>query len=206
MPKFSLATLCIVTLTLLLSSCALLPSLSNDKPPSLEVSLEPQQHSPYNAVVASFTVASDKALVFRVVSNLAMTKQWLPQVSKITSLAMYDNNNFLLRTILDSPWPFDERELISCVATEFGPKTTRINITSCSERHQQSKQYVRVTQLQSSWQISQITPQQVSVTYKTWLNPNGNVPAFFFNSALKTQTKESMARLQQLIIEQTALK
>ena len=62
-----------------------------------------------------------------------------------------------------------------------------------------NESYVRVEHLKSSWRIKQLTNDIVEIDYQTWLNPAGNVPAYFFNQALFKQTKKSISKLQTLI-------
>jgi len=166
---------------------------------SLSVSLTPKQGSEFKRVTVKFTTKKSKELVFRVVSDLTKTAQWITEVSTIIPLKTYSNNHFLLRTVLDSPWPFLQRELITCVSTKFDPKSTIIDVVSCSQRHPLDSQYVRVSQLQSRWMINQVNQEYVEVNYQTWLDPKGFVPAFFFNRALESSTTASFKRLQQLI-------
>jgi len=165
----------------------------------LRVLLHSRPNSDFKQVTARFTTKQSKETVFRVISDLAKTRLWIPEISSITPLKVYSNNHFILRTVLNSPWPFMQRELITCVATQFNPNTTIIEITSCSDRHPLDRQLVRVSQVQSRWTIKQVNQQDVEVNYQTWLDPQGLVPAFFFNNALKNSTTASFKRLQQLI-------
>lgn len=188
-----------------LSHCALLPQPTTAAKTSsvISVQLKKQPDSQFKQVVASFSANSSRNTAFKVISNLSLTQQWLPEVNSIKTLTVYNYNNFLLHTILDSPWPFKQRETVTCVTTSFFPSVSQIHIKSCSDRYPQSKDYVRVQELSSQWFIKQITANRVEIHYQTWLNPQGNVPAFFFNKALAKQTKQSLSRLK-VLIEQSS--
>lgn len=188
-------------LCLSLNYCANIPrsNLQQTKSPIAKIALVNVQDSDFHQINATFQVKSDKATTFKVISNLSTTKQWLPEVASIQTLKIYDFNNFLLRTVLDSPWPFKQRETITCVSTIFDEKTTHIDIKSCTKRYPVNESYVRVEHLKSSWRIKQLTNDIVEIDYQTWLNPAGNVPAYFFNQALFKQTKKSISKLQTLI-------
>jgi len=189
-----------------LPSCAIFSpqNIQSIKENSLRVSLESQQGSAFKRVTATFTTTRSKDVVFRVVSDLAKTPQWIPEVSSITPLKIYNNNDFLLRTVLNSPWPFMPRELITCVHTIFKPERIIIDIKSCSDGFAIDGQYVRVEQLNSRWTITQVSSKEVEIQYQAWLDPQGYVPAFFFNNELKNSSTRSFQLLRK-IIEETDL-
>jgi len=202
--SFPTAMLLIIASTL--QSCAIFSpqNLQPIKENSLRVSLEPQQGSAFKRVTATFTTTRSKGVVFRVVSDLAKTAQWLPEVSSMTPLKIYNNNHFLLRTVLNSPWPYRSRELITCVHTTFKPERIIIDIKSCSNDYVIDDQYVRVKQLSSRWTITQVNSKEVEIQYQAWLDPQGYVPAFFFNNELKNSSTRSFQLLRK-IIEETDL-
>ena len=174
------------------------PSLNHLTTPN-KVSLIDKADSDFDQISATFQVKSDRATAFKVISNLSTTKDWLPEVVSIQTLEIYDFNNFLLRTVLDSPWPFKQRETITCISTTFEKYTTSIDIKSCSKRYPVNESYVRVEHLKSSWRIKQLENNKIEIDYKTWLDPTGYVPAYFFNQQLLTRTKSSLNKLQKII-------
>jgi len=164
--------------------------------------LEDVPKSEFKRITANFTSPKSKELVFRVLSDLKRTSLWLAEIDSIETLAVYNNSQYLLRTIINSPWPFQPRELITCVDTSFEPNVTTITVVSCSERWPINKQYVRVKALSSSWRIVDISDTSeagVRITYRAWLEPQGNVPAFFFNQQLVSKTEASLSKLQEII-------
>lgn len=189
------------TLCLFLSHCTAITTNKDQRvaPSHITIKLVEVANSDFKQVNASFEVIGDKTTAFKVISNLATTKEWIEEVNTIQTLEIYDFNNFLVRTVLKSPWPFKQRETITCVSTLFDNNITHIDIKSCSERFPLNNNYVRVHHLKSSWLIKQLTVDNIEVHYQTWLDPEGNVPAFFFNQALKKQTQTSLKKLQQLI-------
>ena len=146
-----------------------------------------------------FLTSKSKALVFRVLSDIKQTPQWLQRVDSLEVLTVYNNHQYLLRTIINSPWPFQNRELITCVDTFFEEKITTIKIVSCSDRAAIDDQYLRLKHLESSWEIRQVSDSLVEVNYKTWIDPAGAVPAFIFNSELINNTKVDFKKLQAII-------
>jgi len=164
-----------------------------------EFQLSQFKGSDFKQVEATFFTHQSRELVFRVLSDIEQTSQWLERVESLEVITAYNNQQYLLRTIIDSPWPFKKRELITCVNTGFEEKTTTISIVSCSDRVPVDDLYLRLLEVQSSWKITKISNSLVEVNYKTWINPAGNVPAFIFNSELIDSTKVDISRLQRII-------
>jgi len=166
---------------------------------SLEVSLSQYQQSEFKQVNATFSTSQSKELVFRVLSTISQSKQWLQKVNHLEVLEVYNNHQYLLRTVINSPWPFKKRELITCVDTEFTENITSIYLSACSERMPVNELYVRLINATSSWTITQKNDALVEVAYKAWIDPAGHVPAFIFNRELMAATKSDLEKLQGMI-------
>jgi len=194
--------------TLFFASIALFGCAAVDTRPvnlngPLQVYLSTYPNSDFKQVNATFNTNKSKEVVFRVLSSLEKTTQWLEEIEQIEALSIYSNSQFLLRTLINSPWPFKQRELISCVKTSFEDTVTIIDVTSCSERWPLSNNYVRVSEVASRWVITATSNSTSQVNYQTWLDPQGLVPAFFFNQQLKKSTEKSLKKLQKIIATAT---
>ncbi|NRA53591.1 MAG: hypothetical protein HRU23_05555 [Gammaproteobacteria bacterium] len=186
-----------------ISGCATVDTRIENSNGSLEVYLTPYLNSEFKQVNATFTTNKSKELVFRVLASLELTTQWLEEIEKIETLTIYNHSQFLLRTLINSPWPFKPRELVSCVNTSFEPNVTTIEVTSCSERWPLTDKYVRVSDVTSRWVITATSESASKVSYQTWLDPKGLVPVFFFNQQLKKSTEQSLTKLQKIIVSAT---
>lgn len=62
-----------------------------------------------------------------------------------------------MHCVMNSPWPLQKRELITCVNFKSNQKTTRIDITACPERARASKNLVSTTKAYSSWTIAPLS-------------------------------------------------
>ncbi len=192
---------------LLLSSCVSKLPQQEKTPKSLsplQVKLSQYQQSDFKQVEATFSTGKSKELVFRVISDIEQTPQWLDRLDSLEILTSYNHHQYLLRTIIASPWPFKDRELITCVNTDFNKTETTIKVFSCSDRVPVDEQYVRILDVRSSWTITETSSSMVEINYKAWLDPSGNVPVFIFNSALIDNAKISLKQLQ-IIIENASL-
>ena len=202
----SLILCSVITFQFLLSGCSFMKSKESDNfKSSIQVELTRYQQSAFKQVEASFLTSKSKELVFKVLSDIEQTPEWLQRVNRLEVLDIYNNQAYLLRTIIDMPWPFKDREIISCVDTGFQEMLTTIDIYSCSDRVPENEQYLRLPDVVSSWKIKEIDQETVEIKYKTWVDPNGNIPAFIFNNELINSTKIDFKKLQ-AIIEQTSIK
>jgi len=196
-----LNTLFVLTLVLLLSSCvhtSVKPD-GTSKQSEITVNLVAYKNSDFNQVEATFYTEKSRALVFRILSDVDKTSQWLQRVSSLEVIEVYNNQSYLLRTVINSPLPFKDRELITCVNTSFEKIITTISISSCSDRVPVNEDLVRVKQVDSIWVLKDLPNSLVEVHYKTWIDPNGYVPAFIFNKELKQSTLKDLRRLNNLI-------
>lgn len=216
-------SLLLISLSLFLTGCNVLPEYSstdlkdstysssasyadliNHQP---VITLTKHETSEFSQVNASFYASKNKSDVFRVISNLSLSPQWFDRLKSIDTLIFQDNNNFVLRSVISSPWPFTDRELITCVNTQFLEIQTIITITNCSEKAPDTSNLVRVKHANSLWTITPIPPNPklvsskdlTKINYQAWLDPNGYVPAFFFNQSLESSSLKSLTALKKLI-------
>lgn len=201
--RLSIISVCFLLVsTLWLSGCAnvqLQQKKVAESMASVQVDLKQHKQSDFKQVEARFYTYKSKELVFRVLSNIKQTSQWLQRLDSVEVLTVYNNQKYLLRTIINSPWPFKNRELITCVNTSFEETIITINIVSCSEQVATNDLYVRVSQVESSWVIKKRSDSLVEVNYKTWIDPAGNVPAFIFNNELVDSTERDLKKLNAII-------
>ena len=174
-------------------------SLADKTNSNIEFTLNQFEQSKFKQIEATFSTHQSKSIVFRVLSDIKKTPEWLARLDSLEVLNVYNNHQYLLRTIINSPWPFKDRELITCVDTFFEETETKINIYSCSDRVPLDSLYVRISEVESSWVISKKSNSEVEVSYKTWIDPGGNVPAFIFNHELIASTKADFKKLQFII-------
>ncbi len=161
----------------------------------LTVELKDYPGSSFKQVRARLLVPASRALVFRVLANIKHTPRWFDRLQSMQNLAFYDVNHFLVQALLESPWPFKNREIISCVDTAFEATVTRIDIRSCSLRQPVQAAYLRVERAESSWVLSELEDGRTLIEYRAWLEPGGNVPALFFNWNLRASTAKTLQAL-----------
>ena len=196
----SLILCSVITFQFLLSGCSFMKSKESDNfKSSIQVELTRYQQSAFKQVEASFLTSKSKELVFRVLSDIEQTPEWLGRVNSLEVLDIYNNQAYLLQTVIAMPWPFKDRELITCVDTRFKEMMTTIDIYSCSDRVPENEQYLRLPYIVSRWRIKEINDDTVEVKYKTWLDPKGIIPAFIFNKELIESTKVDFNKLQEII-------
>ncbi len=157
-----------------------------------------QTPSPFKQVRAHFITEKPPALVFRVISDLPLTPSWFSYLQSLDTLEIYSPRSFLTRATLDSPWPFSDRDIISCVTTEFDAQRIIVRLKDCHDRYPPQDGTLRVTASDSQWIITK-EKQKTRVEYKAWTDPGGNVPAFIYNALLTDTAQETLNKLKQLI-------
>jgi len=165
----------------------------------IQIDAKSYPNSHFKQVNASFHTNRSKAHTFKIISNLALTTQWFDRLKKIETLAIHTNNDFVIHSVISSPWPFKDRELISCVHTEFTENIITIDIDHCSAQQPIDNNFVRVEKAQSHWRIQQRENGLVKIHYQAWVEPAGYVPSTFFNLSLIKSTRQSMQALQKIL-------
>ncbi|MBN3563588.1 START domain-containing protein [Aliamphritea spongicola] len=160
--------------------------------------LTKHENSAFKQVKAQMITGKPTALVFRVISDLPLTPTWFSHLRSIETLEIYSPRSFLTRATLDSPWPFTDRDIISCVTTQFEPERIIIKLKDCHAEHPQQDSTLRVTASDSRWIITG-KGDKTRIEYEAWTDPGGNVPAFIYNALLTETTLETLSKLKQLL-------
>lgn len=200
--KIKASTSFLVMLIMLLSGCGVLKTQQQvvvNKTEFIHVGLSPYHDSNFKQVEVIFFTHQSKELVFRVLSDIEKTSEWFTKIKSLDVLSVYNNQQYLLKTVIKTPWPFKDRELITCVDTTFEDLSTMISISSCSDRVSEGSKNLRIADVESHWVIEEVSESLVKVSYKTWLDPEGNIPSFVFNSELIDGTKNDFNRLKKII-------
>lgn len=183
---------------LLLTAC--IPSQHKNTQPLQEfsVSTKPHPGSAFNIATADFQVRKSRHETMMFLSDTRRIPQWMAYVEQVTLVDYIDHNNFVIRAELDLPWPVQNRELIACVTTRFEQELSVIDMHHCPDRVPSSKT-LPIKGLNAQWRLHSEPGGHTRISYSTWIDLGGLIPAFGFNLLLPQTTRNSLEQLRQLI-------
>lgn len=115
--------------------------------------------------------------------NVPNYVSWQYNMVESEMISRSGEDEMAYRSVVDAPWPVEDRELVLKVKMEDGPSTTQIFIHSFDYEKSIPADLVRVPFFDASWKILKLDT-SLKVTYTLRIDPGGAVPAWLANLAM----------------------
>jgi hypothetical protein len=123
--------------------------------------------------------------------------KWQYNMIESTLLTRISNQEMTYRTVVDAPWPVDNRELIvKYLSTkDTVQQTMDIVIQSIQSDYPKQEDVVRVPSSYGTWHIVKIGD-NLKVNYSLRIDPGGSLPAWVVNMAMADGPHQSFRNLK----------
>ena len=125
---------------------------------------------------------------------------WQYNMIESELLSSTGDNELAYRSLVDAPWPVENRELVLKVRMKETSAVTHIFIHSFDYEKQPAHDVVRVPFFDASWTIIP-SGNTLKITYTLRIDPGGAVPAWLANLAMAEGPFVSFKKLKQQIEE-----
>jgi hypothetical protein len=123
---------------------------------------------------------------------------WQYNMVEAEMLANINANEITYRSLVDAPWPVDDRELMLSLKWVSEPAQTKIIIKNIVDDAPPPDDVVRVPFFDASWTIL-TDGKNLRVTYRLKIDPGGTVPAWLANLAMAEGPHVSFKKLKEQI-------
>lgn len=126
--------------------------------------------------------------------------RWQYNMVESKMLKKVSNNDMIYRTVVDAPWPVENRELIVRYTSsrDTEKQTMDIIIANDSYPYPENEDLVRVPSSYATWHIS-TQGNDLKVEYALRIDPGGSVPVWLINIAMADGPHHSFRNLKQLL-------
>lgn len=116
------------------------------------------------------------------------------------------NNEQLIQTHINAPWPFKDRDMVVTSRSEYDSESNILSIfiEDASDQIPPDPKLVRMTDVNGKWQIKPLNG-QYELSYTGTAKPNGNIPSTFALSFMQDSTQQTFENLQALNIDELEL-
>lgn len=123
--------------------------------------------------------------------------KWQYKVIESDLLTKTNDEEMTYRTVVDAPWPVENRELIVKYISKKDTvqQTMDIVITSIDSDYPENDDLVRVPSSYATWHILTVD-KDLKVEYALRIDPGGSVPAWLVNMAMADGPHESFRNLK----------
>ena len=105
--------------------------------------------------------------------------RWMHNVEYAGHLEKHENGReFVTYSVLRTPWPVTDRDMVTHARLEQDPDTGEITIRvkGVPERYPEQDEYVRVPKVRGMWRFTPMEDGSVKVVYQARVDPGGLIP------------------------------
>lgn len=161
----------------------------------------PSDTSKFRSLVAKFELENITFTELeRFLWNVDNYVNWQYNMVEASLLQKTDNQSIIYRSVVDAPWPVQNREMIVqlSVNKNLGPDQLVFSMHTVPTEYPIHEDLVRVPFSQASWTVKQVK-NKLLVTYQLNIDPGGYVPPMLVNLAMAEGPYESFRTLKKLL-------
>lgn len=125
--------------------------------------------------------------------------RWVHHLSEMEVLEKNDSLEYVVRQVIDTPWPLQKREMVVRTGLEAaGENAVAVVISGVPDFIPENPSYARVREMQGLWLFEPTGPEAVLLTFVMHIDPGADVPSAISNQAMFEVPFYSMDNLRKL--------
>jgi hypothetical protein len=159
-------------------------------------------------VIASTSVSFSPEQFIQLVINSHQDCSWIAHCKNVDVMTGMGTNTQLVHTLIDSPWPFKNRDMVvySELALSDDKQMLTITLTDAADQLEISDQSIRMTEVSGEWRMAPLSGTAYQLTYTGTASPNGKVPQWLALKFLKDSTLTTFNNIQHHFASEEPLK
>lgn len=146
-----------------------------------------------------FTVKTDIEEAKKLIFAVDKFKHWMPSTIDSKLLKSVDDNNKYAYTLIQTPWPASNRDLVFKVTKqEKNTKNVIFIMEGKSNYLPENSGIVRVQEYTAKWDIKQLSNDEIEVIYTASFNPGSTYPTWLIKNHMidaRIQTSKNFIKV-----------
>jgi hypothetical protein len=146
-------------------------------------------------------VKSNMGGVLALIDSIPEYTKWMNDISHAERIKRLSRSTGYIYTIIDSPWPVTDRDLITyyIVKQDTASKTITIDLKNVKEYLPVKNGIVRVPDMDGFWQLVPLSKGVTKVIYQVHFDPGGVVPAAVVNAFITDTPRINLVNLKNIV-------
>ncbi|KAA6232635.1 hypothetical protein EKD00_01535 [Chlorobium phaeovibrioides] len=125
--------------------------------------------------------------------------RWVHHLLEMEVLEKHDGLEYVIRQLIDAPWPVAKREMIIRTAlAPFGDNGVAVTMQGAADALPENSSAVRVRDITGMWAFTPDGPDTVQLTFVMHIDPGADVPSGLSNQAMFEVPFYTLKNLRQL--------
>lgn len=131
---------------------------------------------------------------------------WQYNLVEAQVLEQVNDSEVIMRTVIDAPWPVNNREVLTRMTARTNTASGVLMVEGqvIPYDYPAKKGLVRVPFSRSSWSVTQVNGNDLTVAYSLSVDPGGSLPAWLVNLAVAEGPYESFRNLKKQLSQVSA--
>jgi hypothetical protein len=127
-------------------------------------------------------------------------RRWVHQLAEMEVLHESDDLDYVVRQVLNTPWPIPKREMIVRTALHAsGEGALALTMTGIPDYMPSRRDFHRVRETRGVWILMPLDHSKVHVTFVMHLDPGSDIPPALSNAALFEVPFYSLLKMRDLV-------
>lgn len=171
----------------------------DDQERGIQVFVETPAKNSYQSFYATTTIPASMNTVYAVLSDVRAMPEWIARMTVAREIKRQEPNQLWVQGVYKLPYPFKDREAVLYSQVQRNPQAITIQTQAVTGFLTNDKSRVRLTEMNSRWQLTMISAQETKVELWGQGNPGGLMPAVLFNYNLADEPWQTLKNLRQMV-------
>lgn len=164
----------------------------------LKIYTRPTEGSQYKTYKGEASLNMGMQELYHVLADVEQYDQWVYECSESRLLSKVENSEYTYYSIMELPWPFDNRDMTTTMKVSFSSDTIRLATKLTKAKQPQTKGLVAVTAYDEVTTLIKIDDDHVRMIMEGYFEPGGSLPAWLMNMFLSEGPYESIINIKKL--------
>lgn len=148
-----------------------------------------------------FVTQASMDQILTVLRNPGNFSSWVYNCKEAKSLEMMEDNKCIYYSRIDFPWPLSDRDLVvhSTLKHQTSSGKAFIRSIAITDHLPETHKVVRVTKMESLWEITPLAEGGIRMDYQMSSDPAGSIPTWLINMAVDKGPIQTVKALREEI-------
>jgi len=149
---------------------------------------------------AEFIIQSEIHEIVQAITQPEFVKLWMNNVTENKILKRVNENEFYTYTLFDLPWPFSNRDLISCYSIRYNntSKTVDIVIESKENMYKTKEGITRIEKYKAKWFIKQ-SGKKAQIEFRAITYTKPEMPRYIQDPVMQKTFHQNLLNLKNFL-------
>lgn len=163
--------------------------------------LNPDSNSDFKEFKGTTHIKSRISALVTLLDTPDLACEWMHNCVEFKFIDEVSDTQKYSYSINNAPWPVTDRDLVVYSVTEQNKQdySVTISLSSAFEKVAEDDDYIRVKDLNGTWQFTPMDDGVVEVTYQLFLDPAGSLPSMIASTTVVDTPYYTLLNLREII-------